>query len=207
MRKTIKEKLLEVSHLIVMFFVSVFIIVLFFKLQSTANTYKNEKIVINQYDKQVQINIYLPDKKLNKVSDFICKSNPHLSKQYCNSIANTFIQVSKEQDVPLEILLAVAYTESKFNNMVVSPANCIGVMQINYKVWKDILNIPSEGLLFDANYNIRLGAYILKYYYNQTKDWGKALYRYFGISDYGHKYKIKVLNKANKIKKELKSNV
>lgn len=82
------------------------------------------------------------------------------------------------------LVMAVIYVESRFNRRAVSRAGAYGLMQVNYPVWKDELNIDRRKLS-QVDYNIELGLTILKGYLRETKgDIIKALLLY----NNGYKY-------------------
>lgn len=65
------------------------------------------------------------------------------------------------------LVMAIIQVESGFNQNAVSTAGACGLMQVNYAVWKDELNIDYERI-FDKEYNIDLGLKILKYYFDKS---------------------------------------
>lgn len=68
--------------------------------------------------------------------------------------------------------------ESNFNQNAVSVADCVGLMQINYKVWRKKLNIDFNRV-FDRRYNIQLGIWIFNHYLEEAEgDYMQALYWY-----------------------------
>ena len=83
-----------------------------------------------------------------------------------------------------DLMLALIDTESNFNSQAKSIVDARGLCQVMYDVWKDdsyisaIIYKPDE--LFDIDKNIKCGNYILTKYYNETKDWKKALVKYSG---------------------------
>jgi soluble lytic murein transglycosylase-like protein len=82
------------------------------------------------------------------------------------------------------LIMAIIYVESRFNRRAVSRAGAYGLMQVNYPVWKDELNIDRRRLS-QVDYNIELGLTILKGYLRETKgDIIKALLLY----NNGYKY-------------------
>lgn len=91
------------------------------------------------------------------------------------------------------LVLAIIQVESSFNPTAVSNAGAYGLMQINYKVWKDSLNIEFERI-FDKEYNIELGLKVLKYYYDKADgNLFQALSRYnTGFTSYYPRYNKKV---------------
>jgi hypothetical protein len=163
--------------------------------------YVNQVVVRQVADKLVYVND--EDESLfYAVKNFI---NAHKAKGVDNNQVNymsrAFLNASKIYNVPISILLAVAWQESHFNPFVKSKAGCIGIMQVNPKVWN--FGIEPK-LLYLPDFNIYAGAYILNYYYQQTKSWNEAIYRYYGISDFGKKYLTNVLNRKSKVEKFLR---
>jgi soluble lytic murein transglycosylase-like protein len=65
------------------------------------------------------------------------------------------------------LVMAMIQVESEFNPNAVSSEGACGLMQVNYAVWKDELNIDYERI-FDKEYNIDLGLKILKHYYEKA---------------------------------------
>lgn len=65
------------------------------------------------------------------------------------------------------LVMAMIQVESGFNPNAVSSEGACGLMQVNYSVWKDELNID-YGKIFDKEYNIDLGLKILKHYYEKA---------------------------------------
>jgi len=139
---------------------------------------------------------------LNKLESFIKRVNPKLPSNQVSLIAKSLVESSKEFNVPLSILIAIAWQESHFNPYACSNYGCIGIMQVNPKVWSETLNIP-ESVLVYPDVNIKVGAYILRYYYNQTGSWKEAIRRYYGISPYAKIYHEKVSKKISLVKTQL----
>ena len=74
--------------------------------------------------------------------------------------------------------MSIIQVESDFKPYAVSKAGAYGLMQINYSVWKDELNIRFNRI-YEKEYNIELGLKILKHYYDETNgDLLKALFHY-----------------------------
>jgi hypothetical protein len=66
---------------------------------------------------------------------------------------------------------SIIYAESKGNPKAVSKHGCIGLMQINWKVWKKKLariGITRREQLFDPATNKKAGKFILADYHKQT---------------------------------------
>lgn len=90
------------------------------------------------------------------------------------------------------LVMAIIFVESRFNRHAVSRAGAYGLMQVNYPVWKEELNIDRRRLS-QVDYNIELGLTILKGYLRETKgDIIRALILYnngykYANSDYHEK--------------------
>ena len=84
--------------------------------------------------------------------------------------------------------------ESAFRPYVVSHAGAYGLMQVNYKVWKNEYNIDYSKIC-DIEYNVELGIKILKRYMKKSNgNILRALHLYNnGYLHNNHKYKYKVL--------------
>lgn len=84
--------------------------------------------------------------------------------------------------VPLPLLKAIAFVESRFNPVAVSPANAIGLMQIIPATGKEIfreLGIPfSVELLFDPEMSARAGAYYVRKLKDTFGSWTLAIAAY-----------------------------
>ena len=102
---------------------------------------------------------------------------------------------SKEYDFNPYLIMALIQVESDFKPYAISSAGAYGLMQVNYSVWKDELNIKFNRI-FDKEYNIDLGLKILKHYYQETNgDLIKALFHYNnGYKHNNTKYSFKVIS-------------
>jgi len=90
----------------------------------------------------------------------------------------TVYKKSNEYGFNPYLVMAMIQVESGFNPNAVSTAGAYGLMQVNYAVWKEELNIDFERI-FDKEYNIDLGLKILKHYYDKANgDIFTALSRY-----------------------------
>ena len=136
------------------------------------------------------------------VADLIRQVNRSISLRYVQIETEAFKQASTKYHVPLPVLVSIAWQESHFELYAVN-GNCIGIMQVNAKVWAKKLNIPIV-MLAMPSVNIEVGAYILHYYYMQTKNWNETIVRYYGLSDFGrHIYLNQVKAKIQKSKEAL----
>jgi soluble lytic murein transglycosylase-like protein len=103
--------------------------------------------------------------------------------EFAKITAAAFTQGRKHGFNPY-LVMAVIFVESRFNRRAVSKAGACGLMQVNYPVWKDELNIDRRKLT-QVDYNIELGLTILKGYLRETGgDIIKALILY----NNGYKY-------------------
>jgi len=93
-------------------------------------------------------------------------------------ITGSVFTLSRKHGFNPYLVMAVIFVESRFNRRAVSKAGACGLMQVNYRVWKDELNIDRRRLT-EVDYNIELGLTILKRYLLETKgDIIKALILY-----------------------------
>lgn len=103
--------------------------------------------------------------------------------EFAKITAAAFTQGRKQGFNPY-LVMAVIFVESRFDRHAVSRAGAIGLMQVNYPVWKDELSIDRRKLT-QVDYNIELGLTILKGYLRETRgDIIKALILY----NNGYKY-------------------
>lgn len=110
-------------------------------------------------------------------------------------IVEVVYRKSKEYNFDPNLILSIILVESAFNPRAVSSVGACGLMQINYSVWKDELNIDRERL-FEIEYNIDLGLKILRRYYKVADgDILRALHLYNnGYLFNNESYKFKVTN-------------
>jgi soluble lytic murein transglycosylase-like protein len=135
---------------------------------------------------------------MNKVIILLTLIITHLTEmpvQQAQIPASALYVAHQRTGVPLDILTAVAYTESRFKCDAVGRYGEIGLMQINPKVWR--FDYPD--FLFDCYANALAGAEILKYYYNQTGSWAEAVERYNGNGKQAKRYAFKVLLTAQNV--------
>jgi soluble lytic murein transglycosylase-like protein len=108
----------------------------------------------------------------------------HLQTPELSQITNSVFSQSRKHGFDPYLVMALIFVESRFNRRAVSKAGAYGLMQVNYAVWKDELNIDSHRLT-QVDYNIELGLAILKGYLQETGgDIIKALILY----NNGYKY-------------------
>ena len=97
------------------------------------------------------------------------------------------------------LIMAVAHRESNFNPAARSYDSdglelACGIMQINYRIWRDELRLDRERLLSDIDYNVQQGVIILRHYLDRNPgDISKALWRYWGGQGEAFQYPPRVL--------------
>lgn len=118
-----------------------------------------------------------------------------LKKQFplFSKIVDVVYKKSKEYGFDPNLVMSIIQIESAFKPYVVSNAGAMGLMQINYSVWKNELDIRIEQI-FDIEYNIDLGLQILKRYQKASNgDILQMLHLYNnGYLYNNHDYKYKV---------------
>ena len=98
--------------------------------------------------------------------------------------AKVVFKKSKEYGFSPYLIMALIQVESNFDPFAVSSVGAYGLMQVNYAVWKDELNIDYNRI-FEQEYNIDLGLRVLKHYYDEASgNLFTALFRY----NNGYKY-------------------
>ncbi len=92
------------------------------------------------------------------------------------------------------LVMAIIFVESRFDRHAVSRAGAYGLMQVNYPVWKNQLNIDFKRIT-QIDYNLELGLTILKGYLRETSgDILKALVLYNnGYKNTGNNYQEKII--------------
>jgi soluble lytic murein transglycosylase-like protein len=108
------------------------------------------------------------------------KRDPHLSR-----ITESVYEKSSHYGFQPELILGMMKVESGYNPRAVSRRGAYGLMQVNFSVWKDELDIDKKRI-FDIDYNIDLGLQILKRYYLESKG---NLKRALHLYNNGYKYK------------------
>ena len=112
-----------------------------------------------------------------------------------SKIVDVVYNKSKQYGFNPNLILSLIQIESNFRPQAVSSRGAYGLMQINYMVWKDELDINSTQI-FDIEYNIDLGLQILKRYHEKSGgDLLRALHLYNnGYLHDNQKYKHKVVS-------------
>lgn len=165
-------------------------------------------VQLNGKNRVLQSGIKCLEKKLENTTNELNRKNSQLErvefiryqdfvvrKKYplFSKIVETVYKKSKEYDFDPNLIMGMIQIESNFKPNAVSNKGAYGLMQINYSVWKNELDID-EKKIFDIEYNIDLGLRVLKRYFNITKgDILKTLHLYNnGFLYQNHKYKYQV---------------
>jgi len=152
-------------------------------------------IVLNIYKTQEQPLPLIPPKpppvvQIQKpdLTKIIKTKQPKLDPSTAKEIAIAVEKYCKKYNLPAELVICLIQKESSFNPLVVSKANCVGLMQINTKFHKEKLkklNIKGNEIFFIDN-NIHIGVMILREYLDSTKSIAGALSKYLGIKNKGY---------------------
>ena len=119
------------------------------------------------------------------LSSFIRGQNSAVSRQEALLQASAFLKYSLKYRVSLDLLVAVAYTESHFNPSARSSAGAAGVMQVMWKIHSGLLQangIMDEADLYTPDKGIAAGALLISRYLRAYGDTQTALGRYYGGS-------------------------
>ena len=118
----------------------------------------------------------------SSVAHIIRRIKPQLDVAIINEIDKAIMKYSAMYKLPPELVVYVMDRESKFSTLAKSSAGAIGLMQILPKYHRD--KMDEMGIEYKEVYhidnNVRLGCWILREYYNNTKSIDKALTRYVG---------------------------
>lgn len=141
-------------------------------------------------------------KKSSQIKKTIQELQPKLDPEITEKITGSIIKNAKEYNIPESLIIAIINRESSFNPIAVSKANCIGLMQINPKAHKELLD--KMGLdYYSACYidnNIKLGCIIFSEYFKEKETLKDALKRYLGASS--NKYYQDILELFTQIEME-----
>ncbi len=107
-----------------------------------------------------------------QVAAYIRKTNSKVSKEEALEWAATYINTSKQFNIPLDILLAKDWVESRFNPRAVSSKGARGIAQFTIstgkKMWSDLgFEYESAASLENPKQSIIAGGYYLRILLNQ----------------------------------------
>ena len=120
---------------------------------------------------------------ISSLSDFIQAQNSDVSRGSSLVQANAFLKYSLKYNVPLDLVVAVAHTESHFRPGARSAAGAAGIMQVMWKVHAGLLQangIMNEEDLNDPEMGIAAGSLLISRYLKAYGDTKTALGRYYG---------------------------
>ena len=94
------------------------------------------------------------------------------------TLENLISVESRAVDVPVELVYAVILTESSFNPLAKSEADCRGLMQVSEEVWNIFMKGKRWNLAYDPEENVRCGIRYLGDLYKMYVSWEKVLRHY-----------------------------
>lgn len=145
------------------------------------------------------------------IYDYVRRINPDLTHKEANDMIMSMSKWSKEYELDMSLIAAVAKVESGFQKHAISDAGALGLMQIiplwhlnKLKMARKELNSPEP---FDVNTNIYIGSWVLSDCIEKQKDMKKALLCYNGSLQKPNGYDQKVLQAKAEIDRFIKQNV
>jgi len=121
------------------------------------------------------------DLQIPNTSDMIRYLNPKVDIQIANLIAKSID--THRGYFPKELIVSLIFRESSFRPLLISSADCFGLMQINPKSHKEKVKDFKRYELFYIDTNIKIGCKILKEYYEKNDSIKDALIRYLGANN------------------------
>ena len=103
-----------------------------------------------------------------RAREFIATINPYLTNHEVDKLLATFLRISREYEIELDLLLSVAASESHFRTDAISRAGCIGIMQLKPSTALILGVDPAE--LTDPVINIDAGARYLRLLLDRYED-------------------------------------
>ncbi len=176
----------------IFYVVALFLTVIFLSRQN--NEKKAEIIALNKQIDKMEVVMQSAKNDLKLVPQLKYKAEV-LKKKYpsFSKITEVVFRKSLEHGVNPNLIMGLIEIESNFKRFAVSGKGAYGLMQINYKVWKNELEIDPEKI-FEIEYNIDMGIRILKRYMKVAKgDIMKALHLYnngYLYNNEAYKYKV-----------------
>ena len=159
------------------------------------NRKKEIEILNTRLDKMKQ-KMLTHQAQMEKV-DFLTYRDKVVRKKYSvfSKIVDVVYYKSKEYGFNPNLILSLIQIESNFKHRAKSSKGDYGLMQVNYSVWKEELDIDNLRI-FNIEYNIDLGMQILKRYHDEARgDLLKTLHLYNnGYLHNNQKYKHKVVS-------------
>lgn len=140
--------------------------------------------------------------EVETLTGFILSRNPNLSYQRALRIASALKDNSTEYGLPLDLVVGVTYTESRFNPHARSAYGASGLMQVVWRIHDELLienGIPNEFTLLEPESGSAAGCLLLSQYINESENLTSALGKYYGGD--GNSYWIKVSRVMEEYKK------
>ena len=109
---------------------------------------------------------------------FVLIETGEVSTRGSFTLENLISVESKAVDVPVELVYAVILTESSFNPLAKSEADCRGLMQVSEEVWHIFMKGKSWDLAYNPEENVRCGIRYLGDLYKMYVSWEKVLRHY-----------------------------
>ncbi len=94
------------------------------------------------------------------------------------TLENLISGESRALNVPVELIYAVILTESSFNPLAKSEADCRGLMQVSEEVWNIFMKGKRWNLAYNPEDNVRCGIRYLGDLYKRYVSWDKVLRHY-----------------------------
>ena len=135
-----------------------------------AKQVENQKTILSLQKTVIKLNntINSHDEAIAKTDFYRFQENIfHMQAPEFAKITNSVFNQSRIHGFNPYLVMAVIFVESRFDRHAVSKAGAYGLMQVNYPVWKNQLNIDFKKIT-QVDYNIELGLTILKGYLRET---------------------------------------
>jgi len=188
----LKKGVFKTNIFLVFYVMTLFLIVVFLSKQNNRNKY--EIISLNKQIDKMKTELKESEIDLELIPQLKYKAEV-LRKKYPSfaKITEIVFRKSKEYKVNPNLIMGLIEIESNFKRFAVSSKGAYGLMQINYKVWKDEFEINTDRI-FEIEYNIDIGIKILKRYLQVSKgNIMKALHLYnngYLYNNDAYKYKV-----------------
>ena len=166
-------------------FLAAAVILLTLEKKENGDTIARLKAQVNQLEKGLSLYKGLHEKQKKEQAFRQFKDNAFRLRHpdFAETVKIVY-KKSKQYGFNPYLVMALIQVESAFDQYAVSTAGAFGLMQVNYAVWKDELNIDWNRI-FDKEYNVDLGLRILRHYHDKSAgNMFTALFRY----NNGYKY-------------------
>lgn len=123
-------------------------------------------------------------RKIANIATFIRSINAKISPQIAWREASALVFYSAKYNVPTDLSVSIAKTESLFNPSAMSNKGALGVMQVMWKVHHGMLSArgvaTTKDHMFDPERGVEAGVLLLSRYISAYGTVQKALNRYYG---------------------------